>query len=309
MNARSYIDQLRPRLAAAAQRVYNAWEQDAEGCDVELGVGGICQDVAEALLEVLDHEAWDDIFAADSHGVGDQHVWAVVVKGDVEYYIDIPPSIYETGAGYCWRKLPDVRFTPSDIVVYEMPAELRDNPPEDYPLHSSYSHQGRQMRRGFFAERERDPCFIGWRCQTERWSNQRLITLSVVFEENAEELLDMLWLLPKDVQQELENRWPGVIEISSVQTQSVYTYFHQRDLRILKAAVAYLDKQYGTRVLWVSDVEPMTGYGEHCYAIYLPEEAVLAMREDYAEDGAAVYIFASKVALPRVVAVEVEGVA
>ena len=36
------VNALRPQLAAAAQRVVDAWEQDEDGLDCDLGGGGPC---------------------------------------------------------------------------------------------------------------------------------------------------------------------------------------------------------------------------------------------------------------------------
>jgi hypothetical protein len=34
------------------------------------------------------------------------------------YDIDIPPEEYETGGGYTWRKIPNVKFTPQQVIVH-----------------------------------------------------------------------------------------------------------------------------------------------------------------------------------------------
>jgi hypothetical protein len=36
------------------------------------------------------------------------------------YLIDIPYEVYETGGGYTWKKIPDVEFSKSDIVIRKL---------------------------------------------------------------------------------------------------------------------------------------------------------------------------------------------
>ena len=165
---------------------------------------------------------------------------------------------------------------------------VQKNPPEDYPLFDSYAPFGIELRKDFFAKREQNPDFIGWRCQTRPWSEQRLVTLQQVFHDSPGELVDMLWLLPSTIQRDLETRWPGVLGEGAE--------YHPG----LDATISYLSSRYNARVLWVSDHEPMD-YGVYCYEVYLPAKAVLAMREDYAEDGGVVYIYNAKVAEPQVI--------
>lgn len=109
------ISHLLPAMAQAAQRIYDDWEQDETGhCDW-LGSGGICQDIADGLIDPLLNAGIDATTV--SAQVGEQHVWVVADLPEGVYSIDIPPGVYETGGGYNWRKIPGVRFGPSDIVV------------------------------------------------------------------------------------------------------------------------------------------------------------------------------------------------
>lgn len=106
---------VRLQMAQAAQAVYDRWEQDPDGMDDEFGSGGICQDIADAMQDVLSHLGVDAI-PIDNNGIDEQHVWLVAKFQEGVYEIDLPPSVYETGGGYTWRKIPDVQFQPSDIV-------------------------------------------------------------------------------------------------------------------------------------------------------------------------------------------------
>jgi hypothetical protein len=121
------LEQLRPALAASAQKVYDAWEQVDED-DVE----GICDKVSEAMQRVLDGlkrkfrgvktmtiHVWNDV---------DDHQFAVVSCGKEVYAVDIEFETYESydAEDGRWLKKPDVHFTPADIVLEKLPAGAAD---------------------------------------------------------------------------------------------------------------------------------------------------------------------------------------
>lgn len=119
------IEQLRPQLAKAAQEVYDTWEQNDDGFDEELGYGGICQDIADAMANVLAHEGFD-LTIVDSQGVGEQHVWIVVKTDEGVFSVDIPPYVYETGGGFNWKKKHEVEIDPSDVELYHISVDPND---------------------------------------------------------------------------------------------------------------------------------------------------------------------------------------
>ena len=122
---KSDIMSLRPQLAKAAQKVYDEWDQSGEDGDPELGFGGICQDIAEAIADVLNHH---DIEAGTvSQSIGEQHVYTIAKLDDGVFEIDIHPYTYERGAGYTWKKVPGVKFKPEDISI-----TLIDDDPKKY---------------------------------------------------------------------------------------------------------------------------------------------------------------------------------
>ena len=123
---------LLPRLAQAAQQAYDQWDQDEEGEDVELGFGGICQDIAEEMAGVLSGAGIEAI-TIDSGGVGEQHVWVIAKFREGVAEIDIPPGAYETGGGYHWKKIPDVVFTHKDIHY-----GIMDSDPENFDNYGEY---------------------------------------------------------------------------------------------------------------------------------------------------------------------------
>ena len=121
---------LRPDMAAAAQTVYDAWEQDQDGHDEDLGVGGICDGVAAAMIGVLD-EACPGIDATTSYVEVTTHVEIVARLREGVHRIDIHPNTYETGFGYVWRKKPDVTLVAEDVTI-----DLLDRDPSRYEDYS-----------------------------------------------------------------------------------------------------------------------------------------------------------------------------
>lgn len=115
---------LRADLAEAAKAVYGAWEQGPDGWDEELGEGGICQDVASAMAGRLDGHGFEHVVTVHA-SVGENHVFLVVLLEDGVYSVDIPPTVYEAGGGYVWRKRPDADFSPEcvEIVRVEGPMD------------------------------------------------------------------------------------------------------------------------------------------------------------------------------------------
>ncbi|MCE6958813.1 hypothetical protein LAZ40_07090 [Cereibacter sphaeroides] len=108
------IAPLRAALAASAQTVLDGWQQDEQGWDEELGQGGACQDVANAMQEVLAANGIEDCLALFTEFDGG-HVFLVVNLSDGVFTLDIAPSTYESGAGYVWRKREGVVLGPGDI--------------------------------------------------------------------------------------------------------------------------------------------------------------------------------------------------
>jgi hypothetical protein len=127
------VNALLPQLAQAAQQVYDQWEQDEEGIDPELGGGGICQDIAEAMSHVL-NIAGIDATTIDNGGMGDQHVWILAKFREGVVEVDIPPEIYERGGGYNWTKIPGIVFTPQHIHY-----SILDRDPESFDQYGNGS--------------------------------------------------------------------------------------------------------------------------------------------------------------------------
>jgi hypothetical protein len=113
------LDQLRPELAAAAQGILDEWVQDDEGFDADLGGGGPCDRVSEAMSGVIGN-ALDGVEILDGGQDGDDHAWLIVVSDSEAAGVDIPPGVYETGGGYNWKKIPDAQIDAGDVIVWKI---------------------------------------------------------------------------------------------------------------------------------------------------------------------------------------------
>lgn len=117
---------LRPLMAQAAQKVYDAWDQ---GEDCDYGEGGICDEIASEISGIIVSHI-RDVNTTDGGQDGDDHAWTVVYNQTESYGVDIPPQVYETGSGYCWHKIPDVTFEPNDVEIWNLgihPREFEQN--------------------------------------------------------------------------------------------------------------------------------------------------------------------------------------
>ena len=123
---KAQLTALRPLLAAAAQSVYDKWDaSDKDYGDAEVGFGGICHLIVDAMADVVSGIP-GAVTQSFSHSMGDVHVSLSVWDENQEdaeegidlYDVDINPHIYETGGGYNWQKVPDVKFEPSDVTFY-----------------------------------------------------------------------------------------------------------------------------------------------------------------------------------------------
>lgn len=113
---------LRPQFVAAAQQAYNEWAQDENGNDEVLGGGGICQDVAEGIANVVSMAGIDATTLFDEY---EHHVECVAYSANEAYYVDIPYQLYEIGGGYNWKKIKNVVFEPDNVTF------APTNPPGD----------------------------------------------------------------------------------------------------------------------------------------------------------------------------------
>jgi hypothetical protein len=111
------INALRVQLVQAAQGVYNEWEQDEEGYDEMYGGGGICDDVAEAMVNVVHSNT--NFGAFHLYNESDCHTSIYIYDSTTKecYNVDISPYHYENGTAYTWKKIPDVQFIPNMVTI------------------------------------------------------------------------------------------------------------------------------------------------------------------------------------------------
>jgi len=110
---RTKLLRLRSKLAAAAQAVYDDWLPEPDN------FGGICDAVADALRGVI-CERLPNATVEDGGHDGDDHAWLIVTINNERFSVDIPSHVYETGGGYNWKKIPDVKFSLEDVLVFPL---------------------------------------------------------------------------------------------------------------------------------------------------------------------------------------------
>ena len=108
-----------PEIARAVQRVVDDWEQDEEGLSEEYGAGGICDDVAEAILDVVQGSGLAEEVVT-YHWSDDNHTAVVARMSDGVYEVDVPLDVYETGSWYRYKKRPDVQVRADDVTVVRL---------------------------------------------------------------------------------------------------------------------------------------------------------------------------------------------
>jgi hypothetical protein len=110
----------RTEMVERAQEVLDDWEQDEDGIDEVYGGGGPCDDIARALGDVAAEWGFD---VALGGAEGDDHAFIYAYTEQKAWIVDIPPSVYETGGGYRWRKIEDVELEEDDILIEEIPLD------------------------------------------------------------------------------------------------------------------------------------------------------------------------------------------
>lgn len=123
------LEQLAPEFAQAGQKVYDRWCQDEEGYCEDFGHGGICDEIAADILHIIQKHTDYNCFS--NYNEHDMHTSVYVYQCDenpdedgnrygILIHIDIPYYHYEKGAAYTWAKIPNVKFVPSMVEIYDM---------------------------------------------------------------------------------------------------------------------------------------------------------------------------------------------
>lgn len=103
-------------MAIAVQEIYDEWNQDEQGIDMEYGGGGICDRISQAISDTIVSNIENVDIISGGHD-GDDHAFVIAFDQNEAYLVDVPSSTYETGGGYSWEKIPDIIFTENDIVI------------------------------------------------------------------------------------------------------------------------------------------------------------------------------------------------
>jgi len=124
-NLLSQLISLRGHMALEAQKIYDEWQPNKDGFDEVTGYGGICDEISNALSEVI-ASSIEDINIEEGGQDGDDHAYLVVHDSSSGYVVDIPYYLYERGGGYNWKKIPEVSFKETDIVITPSPIPIFD---------------------------------------------------------------------------------------------------------------------------------------------------------------------------------------
>ena len=103
-----------PELVRLAQERYDEWQLNEDGYDSEVGSGGICHLIADSFANHLGKGGRLCTTVSSDHEV---HVYVVLRLPSGVWLVDIRPYHYETGGGYSWKKIPDVKFDEEHITV------------------------------------------------------------------------------------------------------------------------------------------------------------------------------------------------
>lgn len=113
------------KILQVSQKEYDDWNED--DIDTYAG-GGICHLIADSICSVL----FDlDVECSSVSSCHEQHVYVAVKCKEGLFTIDIPYWIYETGGGFNWKKIPDVKFEERDIQFYRVSSD-----PEEFDAYT-----------------------------------------------------------------------------------------------------------------------------------------------------------------------------
>lgn len=117
------------------------------------GGGGICDDIAEAMCNVIHNKTEYNCFTLyneyDYHT--SMHVYDIGQK--LIFNVDIPPNCYETGAGYTWKKKPNIRFNTWMVVI----------DPEDWDNY--FDEDDELMALNENVTKDKDFNYLGYECR------------------------------------------------------------------------------------------------------------------------------------------------
>lgn len=120
------LKKLSPLFIEAAKKIYDEWEQDENGFSESYGAGGICDDIADAILSIIAQNTNYEGFTFYDEYSYHTSVYVFYCYEDEEVgntgyliSVDLPYNYYEKGAGYNWTKIQDVEFKPEMISIID----------------------------------------------------------------------------------------------------------------------------------------------------------------------------------------------
>jgi hypothetical protein len=111
---------LRKDFIISAQKVYDEWDQDEEGYDEEYGSGGICDDIADSMCDVINEKTNYGCFHLYNEYDCHTSIYVYDESNKLLYNVDIPPYVYETGYGYTWKKNKNISFNINNVEIIEL---------------------------------------------------------------------------------------------------------------------------------------------------------------------------------------------
>jgi len=119
--SKEQIEIIKKIFVEESQPIYNSWNQD-QGYDNIFGEGGICDTIAETVVEVLLSIGYETGIISKHSPI--PHSWVWVEIGEKKYEFDIPYSIYESyisdNCNYPkFQKIDNILFEPSDVITIE----------------------------------------------------------------------------------------------------------------------------------------------------------------------------------------------
>lgn len=123
-----YLESLIPKFVQVAQDQYNSWNQDPEFD--ELNGGGICHLIVDKMASVIwrNQPENTEVTVGEFRDDSACHNSLLVAHAPSRqlYQVDIPYYNYETGGGYDWQKISNVKFDDSMVHIRDWSGEYEE---------------------------------------------------------------------------------------------------------------------------------------------------------------------------------------
>lgn len=123
MKSLAELQSLIPQIAQCGQTQYDQWSQNEEGYDHEVDYGGICHLIVDEIIKLLNNHLFETVsYSLDS----EVHVVTIIQLQEGVFELDIPYRHYETGGGYIWKKIPNVKFDESMVTINKISSDPKN---------------------------------------------------------------------------------------------------------------------------------------------------------------------------------------